>query len=47
MDADVELEGDGRWIAAVAEIPGALVYRATRDEAISAVEALGEATFSA
>jgi predicted RNase H-like HicB family nuclease len=40
MNVEVELEDDGRWIAEVPEIPGAMVYGATRDEAISRVEAL-------
>jgi predicted RNase H-like HicB family nuclease len=40
MNVEVEIEDDGRWIAEVPEIPGAMVYGATRDEAISRVEAL-------
>ena len=38
---ETEQETDGRWIAEIAQIPGALAYGATRDEAISRVEALG------
>ena len=37
---ETEQETDGRWIAEIAQIPGALAYGATRDEAISRVEAL-------
>ena len=32
---EAEQEADGRWIAEVIEISGALAYGATRDEAIS------------
>lgn len=38
---ETEQETDGRWIAEIAQIPGALAYGATRDEAIARVEALG------
>ena len=38
---ETEQEDDGRWIAEIAQIPGALAYGATRDEAIARVEALG------
>lgn len=37
---EVELEEDGRFIAEVPDIPGALVYGATAKEAILKVEAL-------
>ena len=37
---EVEMEDDGRWIAEVAGIPGALVYGVTKEKAISSVEAL-------
>ncbi|MBL9156368.1 MAG: type II toxin-antitoxin system HicB family antitoxin [Verrucomicrobiales bacterium] len=40
MKVEVEREEDGRWIAEVVEIPGAMAYGATRDEAASRVEAL-------
>ncbi|MEW4566811.1 type II toxin-antitoxin system HicB family antitoxin [Tautonia sp. JC769] len=36
----VEQEDDGRWIAEIAELPGALAYGSTRSEAIARVEAL-------
>ena len=35
-----EQEEDGRWIAEVVEIPGALAYGQTRDEAVAKVEGL-------
>ena len=37
---ETEQEVDGRWIAEVVEIPGALVYGATPDEAVAKVQAL-------
>ena len=37
---EIEQEIDGRWIAEVPEIPGALVYGSTIDEAIAKVQAL-------
>jgi predicted RNase H-like HicB family nuclease len=37
---EFEEEADGRWIAEVAEIPGALVYGSTKDEASAKVQAL-------
>ncbi len=40
MNVEVEQEEDGRWIAEVIEIPGAMAYGATRHEAVSRVEAL-------
>ena len=38
---ETEQETDGRWIAEIGQIPGAMAYGATRDEAIARVEALG------
>ncbi len=38
---ETEREDDGRWIAELREIPGALAYGETRDEAIARVRALG------
>jgi predicted RNase H-like HicB family nuclease len=38
-----EQETDGRWIAEVTGIPGALAYGTTREEAISRVHALAAA----
>ena len=37
---EVEREEDGRWIAEIPEIPGAMRYGASRGEAIARVEAL-------
>ena len=37
---EVEQEQDGRWIAEIVEIPGAMTYGASRVEAIARVEAL-------
>jgi predicted RNase H-like HicB family nuclease len=40
MKIEVELEDDGRWIAEVPALPGAMAYGSSRAEAISNVEAL-------
>jgi predicted RNase H-like HicB family nuclease len=40
FNIDFEIEDDGRWIAEIPEIPGALAYGATREEAKARVEAL-------
>ncbi|MDD5036829.1 MAG: type II toxin-antitoxin system HicB family antitoxin [Methylococcaceae bacterium] len=37
---ELEQETDGRWIAEIAAISGALVYGMTRDQAIKNVEVL-------
>jgi predicted RNase H-like HicB family nuclease len=37
---ETDQEEDGRWIAEVMEIPGALVYGATSEEATVKVQAL-------
>ena len=37
---DVEQEEDGRWIAEVLELPGAMTYGPTRNEAIARAKAL-------
>ena len=37
---ETEREEDGRWIAEVMEIPGAMVYGTTADEATAKVQAL-------
>ena len=37
---EIEQEEDGRWIAEVPGIPGALAYGRTREEAIARVKAL-------
>lgn len=40
MIVEVEQEADGRWIAEVAAIPGAMAYGESRDEAVAKVETL-------
>jgi predicted RNase H-like HicB family nuclease len=40
MKIEVEREADDRWLAEVSEVPGAFAYGATREEAITRVEAL-------
>lgn len=40
MRIEIEREEDGRWIAEVHDLPAALAYGKTREEAISKVEAL-------
>ncbi len=40
FQAETEREDDGRWIAEVLEIPGAMSYGATADEARAKVQAL-------
>ena len=40
MLIEVEKEEDGRWLAEIPEIPGALAYGASRDESVSKVKAL-------
>ena len=37
---EFEREDDGRWIAEISELPGVMVYGATREEAKAKVEAL-------
>jgi predicted RNase H-like HicB family nuclease len=37
---EIEREKDGRWIAEIPQIPGAMAYGRTRAEAVSRVEAL-------
>jgi predicted RNase H-like HicB family nuclease len=38
---ECEQEEDGRWLAEVIELPGALVYGQTPEEAIARAQALG------
>ena len=40
LTIETEQEVDGRWIAEVPQLPGAMVYGATREEAISRAKAL-------
>jgi len=37
---DCEREADGRWLAEVAELPGAMAYGDTADQAMARAEAL-------
>jgi len=37
---EIEKEKDGRWIAEIPQIPGAMAYGRTRAQAVSRVEAL-------
>ncbi len=37
---ETERETDGRWIAEIPELPGALVYGTTREEAVAKAQAL-------
>lgn len=40
FNIETELEEDGRWIAEVIEVPGAMAYGASREEAIQRAESL-------
>jgi predicted RNase H-like HicB family nuclease len=40
MRIETEREEDGRWIAEAPDLPGVMVYGATREEAILRVQAL-------
>jgi predicted RNase H-like HicB family nuclease len=40
LKVEIEKEADGRFIAEVPDLPGAMVYGDTRDEAVAKVEAL-------
>ena len=40
LNLEVELEDDGRWLAEVVELPGALAYGVSADEAMAKAEAL-------
>lgn len=40
MKIGIEREEDGRWIAEIPDLPGVMVYGATREEAVAKVEAL-------
>jgi predicted RNase H-like HicB family nuclease len=37
---ETELENDGRWIAEIPQVPGALAYGATKEEAINKAYAI-------
>jgi len=40
MKVEIEQEADGRWIAEVPVLPGAMAYGKTKTEAIAKAEAL-------
>jgi predicted RNase H-like HicB family nuclease len=40
MKIELEQEEDGRWIAEVPDVSGAMIYGNTRDEALARVKAL-------
>ena len=40
LTIEVEREEDGRWIAEVLELPGAMAYGEDRDQAVSRAQAL-------
>jgi len=40
MIVEVEREDDGRWIAEIPDLPGAMTYGRTRNEAVAKVKAL-------
>ncbi|HDQ39682.1 MAG TPA: type II toxin-antitoxin system HicB family antitoxin [Desulfonatronum sp.] len=46
MRIELEREDDGRWIAEIPELPGVMVYGATREQAISKVKALALRTMA-
>ncbi len=46
MKIVIEREGDGRWIAEVADLPGVMTYGASREEAVSKVKALALRTLA-
>ena len=37
---ELDRETDGRWIAEIPDLPGAMVYGVTRDEAVAKAKAL-------
>ncbi len=40
LTLEIEQEEDGRWIAEISELPGVMMYGATREETIAQAEAL-------
>jgi predicted RNase H-like HicB family nuclease len=40
MHIEIEQEEDRRWLTEVPELPGVVVYEATREEAVARVKAL-------
>lgn len=43
---ETEQETEGRWIAEISQIPGAMACGTTRDDAIARAEALGLRVFA-
>ena len=43
MKVETEKEDDGRWIAEIPTLPGAMAYGATKKEAVAKVETADEA----
>jgi predicted RNase H-like HicB family nuclease len=37
---ETEIESDGRWIAEIPQVPGAIAYGATREEAVNKAYAI-------
>jgi predicted RNase H-like HicB family nuclease len=46
LTIELDREADGRWIAAVRELPGVLAYGPTRAQALAAVKALALRTLA-
>jgi predicted RNase H-like HicB family nuclease len=46
LTVEIEREDDGRWIADVIEIPGALAYGGTRDQAVRDAKAIALAVLA-
>ena len=44
LTIETEVEEDGRWLAEIIEIPGAMQYGRNRAEAIARAEAAGAAS---
>ncbi|MBV8193484.1 MAG: type II toxin-antitoxin system HicB family antitoxin [Alphaproteobacteria bacterium] len=40
LSIECEREADGRWIAEIVQIPGAMAYGSTRDEAMAKAEVI-------
>jgi predicted RNase H-like HicB family nuclease len=40
LEVEFDREEDGRWIAEIPSLPGAMAYGETRDKALAAVEAI-------
>lgn len=42
LTVEIDREDDGRWMAEVPELPGALAYGRTRHQAVARVKALAD-----